>query len=193
MAGIRYAEKSPYTGTKPENVSDVMPTPTRVSNESYETIKANVDKVPAESAKKKGVARDFYEKIFKKKGRQRVAVRDVMFDGTEYIVDINRSAANELSKFGVNVNDAIVLENIDDIVANGRFLESGNYDRHGSKNRNVLRYDYFESFIVINGAPKRVTFDVEVYKRVNNYKTHGKLHEISRECESFSVKNDLLR
>ena len=72
-----------------------------------------------------------------------------------------------------------VLKNIDSIIENAAYVGSGDYVRHGTKNKNVTRYDYFETEVNINGKPYVVAFDVEVVPGKNNYRTHKVLNEIN--------------
>ena len=72
-----------------------------------------------------------------------------------------------------------VLKNIDSIIENAAYVGSGDYVLHGTKNKNVTRYDYFETEVNINGKPYVVAFDVEVVPGKNNYRTHKVLNEIN--------------
>jgi hypothetical protein len=49
---------------------------------------------------------------------------------------------------------------------------SAEYDQHSSKQRPVIRYDYFETPVTINGQNYIARFDVEVLPGANNYRTH---------------------
>ena len=43
---------------------------------------------------------------------------------------------------------------------------------HGNKHKLTTRFDYFETEVRIAGSPYVVSFDVEVFPNVNNYRTH---------------------
>lgn len=119
--------------------------------------------------------------IFDSKGGQRkVIVDNAAFGGGDYVVDINKSSVNKTINNGrLSAEKLAVLEDIDSVISKGEYVGSGAYNQHHIKNKNVVRYDYFETPIRINGQEYIATFDVEVYKNANNYRTHKVVNEIN--------------
>ena len=80
----------------------------------------------------------------------------------------------------VSAEKLATFENLDEILANSEFIDSGVSKYHGTKNKdNIIRYDYFETPLEINGKKFIATFDVEVTKEANSYKLHKVVNEIN--------------
>jgi len=95
-------------------------------------------------------------------------------------VDVNKSSVGKLLRDGpISAEKMCVLNDIDNVLANAQYLDSANYDNHNNKNSGVIRYDYFETPVRINGVDYIVTFDVEVQKGSNRYRMHRVINEMN--------------
>lgn len=93
---------------------------------------------------------------------------------------VNKNAVGKaISDPNLTAEKLAVFDVIEDIVSNAEYVGSGKYVKHSTKQKNVTRYDYFETDVTINGEPYLVTFDVEVVPGKNNYRTHKIINEIS--------------
>ena len=113
-------------------------------------------------------------------GQHAVVSNNTEFGIKPYEVMVNMNVAGKLAGDpNPSAEKFAVLKNIDSIIENAAYVGSGDYVRHGTKNKNVTRYDYFETEVNINGKPYVVAFDVEVVPGKNNYRTHKVLNEIN--------------
>ncbi len=113
-------------------------------------------------------------------GQHAVVSNNTEFGRKPYEVMVNMNVAGKLAGDpNPSAEKFAVLKNIDSIIENAAYMGSGDYVRHGTKNKNVTRYDYFETEVNINGKPYVVAFDVEVVPGKNNYRTHKVLNEIN--------------
>lgn len=102
-----------------------------------------------------------------------VEVEGVSFDGKPYSVDINKTVPGKVvSDPNLTAEKVALLDMIQDVVRNGEYVGSGVYTQHGKKQKQTVRYDYFETPVTINGKSYIAAFDVEVEPNVNNYRTH---------------------
>lgn len=124
----------------------------------------------------KATLKNAYKSVFKPS--KNVPVSGVTFEGRPYTVDIPGSVPGKvISDPNLTAEKLALLDNLPQVVQNGEYVGSGQYVQHGSKQKNTVRYDYFETLAKINGRSYMVSFDVEVFPDVNNYRTH-KLNEI---------------
>ncbi len=124
----------------------------------------------------KATLKNAYKAVFKPS--KNVPVSGVTFDGRPYTVDIPGSVPGKvISDPNLTAEKLALLDILPQVVQNGEYVGSGQYVQHGSKQKNTVRYDYFETLAKINGRSYMVSFDVEVFPDVNNYRTH-KLNEI---------------
>lgn len=175
-AGQATTIKNPYTGLKPvqantENLSMVQIPDTSV-NTAQKVVGMARD---MEGGKiKRTDVRKAYEQIFEQKGGQKqVPVKGMTMDGQPYVVDVNRKAIGKvISDPNLSIEKLAVLNNIEDIITNGMYVGSGNYEQKGKKEKYTKRFDYFETPVTIGGQEYISAFDVEVFPNVNNYRTH---------------------
>ena len=66
-------------------------------------------------------------------------------------------------------------------------MGSGEYIQHGSKAKHSVRYDYFETPVIINGRSYIAAFSVDVEPNVNNYRTHRLIEMDLRESPSLDT------
>ena len=119
----------------------------------------------------KTTLKNAYKEIFKP--AKNVPVSGVTFDGKPYTVDIPGSVPGKvISDPNLTAEKLALLDNLPQVVQNGEYVGSGEYVHHGSKIKNTIRYDYFETPVTINGQDYIAKFDVEVLPMANNYRTH---------------------
>lgn len=123
---------------------------------------------------------DIYERIFQDDGGQRsVLVSGTYMEQAPYYVMLNKNAVGKvISDANMTPEKLAVLEALDVVVANGEYVGSGQYIPKSAKAKKTIRYDYFETPIVIDGQGYIVTFDVEVFPNTNNYRTHKVINEM---------------
>lgn len=127
----------------------------------------------------KGFVKSEYQKIFGKK--RQMPVQGVRFSNQPYVVDLNGSlVAKVINDKNISPEKLAVIEALNDVVKKATFVGSGSYNK-GNENKkvNTLRYDYFETDVTIDGKPYVVSFDVEVLRNSNNYRTHKVINEMN--------------
>lgn len=187
--GIRVGKatyiKSPYAGEKPvQSASNA--TRVAISVENYNSAVQNINnaKTEGEATGKsfRKVLEKVYEKIFPANvTAKEVDVNGVNFGNNKYTVTVNKGVIGKVvSDKNMSAEKLAVLDSIDDVINMADYVGSGNYVSHSSRAKtNVIRYDYFETPVTINGLPYVVSFDVEVYPGKNNYRTHKVINEIN--------------
>lgn len=167
-----------YAGDIPQNLGGTDRID--IANDSYANA-VNALEEANNSENFATVLRKRFNSLFDSKGGQRkVIIDNTSFGGGDYVVDINKSSVNKTINNGrLSPEKLAVLDDIDSVVAKGEYVGSGAYNNHHAKNKNVVRYDYFETPVSINGQNYIVTYDVEVYKNTNNYRTHKVVNEIN--------------
>lgn len=165
----------PYQGTTPVQTQKSA-TAVTMDSSSVQTAQRLVDGArrlegAANSRGFKATLKNAYKAIFEPV--KNVPVSGVTFDGEPYTVDINSNVPGKvISDPNLTVEKLALLDNLTQVVQNGEYVGSGEYVQHSGKNRPVMRYDYFETPVNINGQPYIAKFDVEVYPFNNNYRTH---------------------
>lgn len=113
-------------------------------------------------------------------GRRSIRIQGLEFDGKPYDVTLGgKFAAKVASDPNMSKEKLAVFSEIDKAVATARYAGSGEYNKQKTKAESVQRYDYFEKSLMINGQPFVMTFDVEVYKDTNNFRTYRVIKEMS--------------
>lgn len=171
----------PYNGATPTQ-SEVNRVATSISKESMSNASVNLASATSDEGKvDRNILKKAYNKIFGEKGGQRkVTVEGVEFEGKPYNVSLNSSAVGKItSGKDLSAERLAVFENVDDVVRNGEYVGSADFVQHHRTNKNVIRYDYFETPVEIDGKSYIVSYDVEVYKDANNYRTHKVIDEIN--------------
>lgn len=119
----------------------------------------------------KSALRDAYKSVFQ--AARGVPVNGLTFEGQPYTVDIPNSVPGKvISDPNLTAEKLALLDMLPEVVRNGTYVGSGEYVQHGSKAKNTIRYDYFETPVTINGQNYIAKFDVEVLPMANNYRTH---------------------
>lgn len=102
-----------------------------------------------------------------------VPVAGMVYEGKPYLVDIGSDTPGKvINDKNLSPEKLAVLDILPTIVQNADYLGSGAYVPHGNKQKQTTRFDYFETEVRIEGSPYVVSFDVEVFPNVNNYRTH---------------------
>ena len=119
----------------------------------------------------KSVLRNAYKSVFQ--AAKSVPVKGLTFEGQPYTVDIPNSVPGKvISDPNLTAEKLALLDILPQVVQNGEYVGSGEYVQHSRKEKAVLRYDYFETPVAINGQNYIAKFDVEVLPMANNYRTH---------------------
>lgn len=117
-----------------------------------------------------------------------VPVSGVTFKGRPYTVDINSNVPGKvISDPNLTAEKLALLDILPQVVQNGEYVGSGKYVQHGSKTKQSVRYDYFETPVTINGKQYIAAFSVDVEPNVNNYRTHRLIEMDLRESPSLDT------
>ncbi len=121
-----------------------------------------------------------FQQIFDAQGGQKqVPVQGVTMDGELYIVSVGRKVVGKVvSDANLTAEKLAILEDVENVIANAEYVGSGEYEQKSTKEKNVTRYDYFETPVFVNGKDYIASFDVEVYPNTNNYRTHKVINEM---------------
>lgn len=175
----------PYEGQTPVMDDTVTRTTPMIGENSLNTAISQIESATrqAETTGKnfRSYLRDFYNKWFDTTGGSRsIPINGLAFNGENYAVNITKKAIGKvLSDKNLSAEKLVVFDILNDVVQNGRYVGSGKYvAKSGRIPKNVIRYDYFETPIKINGQDYVVTFDVEVVPGLNNYRTHKVINSI---------------
>lgn len=102
-----------------------------------------------------------------------VEVSGVSFNGKPYKVDVNKTVPGKIvSDPNLTAEKLALLDILPEVVRSGEYVGSGEYVPHGRRQKQTVRYDYFETPVEINGKRFIACFDVEVEPNANNYRTH---------------------
>ncbi|MET0017149.1 hypothetical protein [Oscillibacter sp.] len=167
---------SPYSGEKPVGTAGTvgMGVMVELSPDAINHASAQIEAAKnVDSAMHTGIAatlRRAVESTFSPK--KNVPVYGTSFEGKQYTVDVNKNVVGKIVSQYASPESIAVLNNVEDVIHNGEYVGSGSFNRSGKRNKNTIRFDYFETSINVGGKQYVVTFDVEAFPNVNNYKTH---------------------
>lgn len=118
--------------------------------------------------------------IFQQSGGSRlVTVDNLYFDGKNYSVSIPARVFSKVaSDHSMSSEKLAAFSKLDEIISTAQYVGSGHYNKNKNKAANVIRYDYFENLLDINNQNYIVTFDVEVFRDTNNFRTYRVINEI---------------
>lgn len=176
--------QSPYNGKTPVYAKPKSNTVPVVQADSLATASqqiATAKNQQSQSGKSfRNYLKSFYNNVFEKAGGVReVTVNGLDFDGQPYIVTVNKNTVGKvISDPNLSAEKLALFDILNDVIQNGEYVGSGSYIPHGSRTKNVTRYDYFETPIQIGGKDYLASFDVEVIPGHNNYRTHKVINEI---------------
>ena len=165
--------RNPYQGNVPTQEYTAPPSPITITAEASAAAQQAYSNAVAESSASNTPLRTVLSKLYSKfKGPKGVAVNGMQFDGRQYTVDVPNSVPAKLASQGQTAEAFVLLDNLNEIISNGEYVGSGTaLQPDGSGKKQIIRYDYFETPIDMNGE-KIVRWDVEVVPGSNNYKTH---------------------
>ena len=169
-AGKATILKNPYRGEVPSN---------RVVDKSVvpELKKETIDNV--EYLRTHSSRKDLKKMLGEQFGKQRVVtIKNVRFADEQYKVNLNKKIVGKIVSSKPETENLAIIGRLDEIVTNGKYVGSGKYVPHGAKQKQTVRFDYFETLIRIDGKDYVARFDVEVFPDVNNYKSHDVVHDI---------------
>ena len=125
-----------------------------------------------------------------KRQLREVPVEGTELNGTPYNVQISKSSIGKIiSSYEPTPERLAVINNIDDIVKNANYVDSRANSKTVPGKQNVVRYDYFETPIKLDGKDYTVAFNVEVRPDVNKYKTYQVIDEMTLEPASTRTSN----
>lgn len=165
--------RNPYQGNVPTQEYTAPQSPITITAEASAAAQQTYSNAVAESAASNTPLRTVLSKLYSKfKGPKGVAVNGMQFDGRQYTVDVPNSVPAKLASQGQTAEAFVLLDNLNEIISSGEYVGSGTaLQPDGSGKKQIIRYDYFETPIDMNGE-KIVRWDVEVVPGSNNYKTH---------------------
>lgn len=165
---------NPYSGKVPVQVKKETATQ-NIAEQFVSTAKRVVEQAinPETNTVSRSAVRTEYERLFDLKGGQKnIEVNGMTIDGEPYVVTVNKSAVRKvISDPHFSVEKLAVLSDIENVIENGEYVGSGTYEQKG-KEKDTVRFDYFETPVTINGKEYIAAFDVEVFPGANNYRTH---------------------
>ena len=171
----------PYDGKVPENRANTpREQPMEISQDAVDKAKqAKAQTSAVEKGKSK--LKNMMLSVFRSMGGQRKVTMDsVIFEGEPYTVDLNtRLVSKVVSGQDTSPERLAVMYVLDDAVKSAQYVGSGRYGKDKAKAGSVIRYDYFENDLIIDGNPYIMTFDVEVQKGQNNFRTYRVINEIN--------------
>ena len=179
-AGRATTIQSPYTGKMPQNAgTEAQTRPLQIGKADVEGAKQAIF-ASQQSGTFARTMKSVLQNIFQQNGGARtVTVKGVTFDGQPYDVTLNPNIAGKVASDPRMTSEKLAVFNmIDQLVANGKYVGSGNYNKNRSKAGDVTRYDYFETPLTIDNQPFIATFDVEVHRDRNNFRTYRVIDEI---------------
>ena len=154
-AGKATTIQSPYTGKMPQNAgAEAQTRPLQIGKADVEGAQQAI------FASQQGgtfarTMKSVLQNIFQQNGGARtVTVKGVTFDGQPYDVTLNPNIAGKVASDPRMTSEKLAVFNmIDQLVANGKYVGSGNYNKNRSKAGDVTRYDYFETPLTIDNQP----------------------------------------
>ena len=164
--------KAPYTGDVPTQ-SEASATVPAVPDEAVARANARIEEARnTEGRGFKAALTDLYAKTFQRTSG--APVSGLYFKNKPYLVEIaNTVPAKVISDPNLSPEKLALLDMLPEIVYNAEYVGSGEYaPSEGKKAKPVIRYDYFETPVTINGKEYIAKFDVAVLPGANNYRTH---------------------
>lgn len=172
--------QSPYTGKTPVNVSpQTQGQALSISSEAVDSARQAIF-ASQQSGTFARTIKSVLQSIFQQQGGPRsVRVQGVTFDGQPYEVVLHGNAVAKIaSDPNMSAEKLAAFNDLDSAVAAAEYVGSGNYNKNKNKAAKVIRYDYFEKPLKINGQDYVMSFDVEVYPGTNNFRTYKVINQI---------------
>jgi len=154
-------------------------TPKATHSPDFENISlsaANAREIISGAPNSSAIKEKYKEIFIPKKG---IEVKGLTFAGQPYTVDANKKILGKLIGYSdFSAEKLAVLDDLENVISNGRYVGSSEYIKHGEKPKETIRFDYFETPLKIDGENYIIAFDVEAFPSRNNYKTHRAIKEI---------------
>ena len=166
---------NPYQGTMPvqtHSTEQIVEVPESAVQRAQDYTRQAQAATEATGGKGfKTILTRLYQSTFRKsKG---VPVFEMTFSGQPYLVEIsNQVPGKVISDRNFSTEKIALLDILPEVVKNSEYIGSGEYGKHGTKAKPVIRYDYFETPVRIGGKEYVARFDVEALPDTNNYRTH---------------------
>ena len=171
---------NPYSGKTPVNVNEVSAAPAlEIGQAALDHAQQEIHKAQQSGTFAKSI-KNTLRTIFQQGGGPRtVRVQGVTFDGQPYDVSIgSKVAAKVASDPTMSAEKFAVFQYLDEAIQTAQYVGSGSYGKDKAKAAKVIRYDYFEKPLRIQGQDYTMAFDVEVYKGTNNFRTYKVINKI---------------
>lgn len=121
-------------------------------------------------------------------GGKRYEVPGLTMNGEPYLVTVHKSVLGKIISGKVDAAKLALLPHIPEIVQNGRYVGSG--ETGGGKNkRYIMRYDYFETQLMLGGQSDVAAFDVEVRSDQNRMRTYRVLRNMNLQAVATQGAN----
>ena len=173
--------RNPYQGQTPDQVRPGAQV--EISQESAAMARdalQNAREGTAQESRFKGKLKSFFFEILGNRfDNVKVPVQGVEYDGVPYEVTLYKNLIGKLvSQKDVSAERLSVLNQLETVIESGEYVGSGEFDAKGKRTNNIVRYDYFETPVTINGKPYIAAFDVAVGGADNRFRTY-RINEIS--------------
>ena len=166
--------KRPYQGETPiqdtgkllrEELQDIN------SGSAEDNINRARDSAQQSGRRLKAELKQIYKRFFKRSSG--VPVYGMTFRSQPYLVEIGSKVPGKvINDPNLSAEKLALLDVLPQVVNDAEYVGSGEYVTENKNFKPVVRYDYFETTVKINGTPYFARFDVEVMPDVNNYRTH---------------------
>ena len=172
--------QSPYTGKTPVNTSpQTQGQALTIGADALDSARQAIT-ASQQSGTFARTIKSVLQSVFQQQGGPRsVTVQGVTFDGQPYEVTLgNKTAAKIASDPNMSAEKLAAFNDLDSAISTAEYVGSGHYNKRKSKSEKVIRYDYFEKPLKINGQDYVMSFDVEVYPGTNNFRTYKVINQI---------------
>ena len=175
--GYQKKQFIPYDGPVPQTVDNVQQENVTIDDASYAHVQRIVEEAQAEAETKlsvRSIVKSALRAAFGSRFDQtQVTVDNVQFDGQPYTVTLFKNLINKVvSDPGMTVDKLSVLGNVEQVLKNANYLTSSDVDRSHQNKDDVIRYDYLNTPVRINGVDQNVRFTIEAYDDHNKAKTY---------------------
>ena len=175
--GYQKKQFIPYDGPVPQTVDNVQQETVTIDDASYAQVQRIVEEAQAEDETKlsvRSIVKSALRAAFGSRFDQtQVTVDNVQFDGQPYTVTLFKNLINKVvSDPGMTVDKLSVLGNVEQVLKNANYLTSSDVDRSHQNKDDVIRYDYLNTPVRINGVDQNVRFTIEAYDDHNKAKTY---------------------
>ena len=152
-----------------------------LEKETLQEAEANIQTAEARAKQEggyKAAIKKLYEAVMNGfSGGKSYTVPGLTMDESPYRVTVHKSVLGKIISGKVDAPKLALLSYVPQIVQNGKYVGSG--QTGGGKNkRYIMRYDYFETQLMLGGQPYVAAFDVEVRSDQNRMRTYRVLNSM---------------